>query len=178
MTAKEEKDAKGGSTVLIAISALVALGAAYGVYYCYDQARKSEDLLIRSKSEYKKMGEMKRPVEEYLRQRKGRAPVAGDNTEDMMVFLDKKSRESQIPPGSITLSKNNSSNVGTWVETSYTATLSGTKDAGIRKQPLVEFLRRVEAERRSTKVKSLQLAFSGDEFKSSTITFSEFTPKQ
>ncbi|RPH42559.1 MAG: hypothetical protein EHM91_09300 [Planctomycetota bacterium] len=174
--AKESKDS--GSMVVIALSALLALGAAGGVWYCYGETAKAEALLVRSKGEYKKMAEQKRAVEEYKRVNKGKKEATVETNEDMMVFLDKKSREAQIPPTSITFSKNAPSQLATWVETSYTATLQGNKDAPVKKNPIVDFLRRVEAERRATRVRSLQLVFNGDDLKSAMITFSQFTPKQ
>ena len=41
----------------------------------------------------------------------------------------------------------------------------------------IDFLRKVEAERKNTKVKTLQLVYAGDDFKTATITISQFTPK-
>ena len=174
--AQEKKDS--GSMMVIALSALLALGAAGGVWYCYGETAKAEALLQRSKGEYKRMAEQKRPVEEFLRQNKGKKLAQGETDENMLVFLDKKSREAQIPPTSITFSKNAPNQLAAWVENSYTATLQSGKDAAVKKNPIVDFLRRVEMERRATKVRSLQLAFSGDDLKSAVITFSQFTPKQ
>jgi hypothetical protein len=171
--AKKAKEKDGSSTMVIAMSAILALGAAYGVYYCYDEALKAEATLERSKEEYKKMGGWKRPVEDFLRKNKGKQ--APESTEDMMVFLDKKAREAQIQTGSITFSKTPPNNLTSWIETVYTATLTG-KDP-IKKAPLVDFARKVEAERRLTKVRSLQLVLSGEDVKNATITISQFTPK-
>jgi hypothetical protein len=168
---------QSNSTMVIAISALLALGAAGGVYFCYDEARKSEDLLTRSKDEYRKMAQYKRPVEEFVRSNKGRPVAAAETTEDLVTFLDRKSRESQIPPGIFNIAKNADSTLANWKEGSYTVTLQGSKEAPVKKTPVVDFLRKVEAERRSTKLKSLQLAFSGDDFRSVTLTFSQFLPK-
>jgi hypothetical protein len=174
--AKETKDKNGGggSMTVIALSALLALGAAGGVYYCYGEAEKAESDLNRAKGEYKKMAEWKKPVEDFLRKNKGK-PAAAETNEDMMVFLDRKARESQIATGSITFSKTPPINLSAWTETVYTATLTG-KDP-VKKNPIVDFLRKVESERRTTKVKTLQLQFSGDDFKNATITFSQFAPK-
>jgi hypothetical protein len=174
--AAEGKEKEGSSSMVIIFSALLALGAAGGVYYFYDEAAKAESMLNRAKDEYKKMAERKRPVEDFLRSRKGR-PTAPSNNEDMLVFLDKKARESQIPPGSITFAKNPPNQLKDWMEVPFLATLQGNKDAGVKRLTVVDFLRKVETERRSTKVKSLQLLFGGDEFKSATITLSEFTSK-
>ena len=175
--AAETKGKESSSTMVIALSALLALGAAGGVYYFYDEAQKSESRLNRSKEEYKKMAERKKPVEEFLRQSKGRKATTVNSNEDMLVFLDKKSRESQIPAGAIPFTKNPSNNLTAWTETTYTGTFQGGKDAGFKRLLVVDFLRRVETERRSTKVKALQLVFSGDDLKSGSLTFSEFTPK-
>lgn len=172
--AKDAKEKDGGSTTVIALSALLALGAAGGVYYCYDEAVKAEAALERSKEDYRKMAGWKKPVEDFLRKNKGK-PAAPETNEDMMVFLDRKARESQIGSGSITFSKTPPTNLTSWVETVYTATLTG-KDP-VKKNPIVDFLRKVEAERRNTKAKTLQLVYSGDDLKSATITFSQFTPK-
>ena len=174
--AKVTKDKDGGSMMVIAISALLALGAAGGVYYCYDEAGKAEASLERAKDEYKKMAGWKKPVEDHLRKNKGKAAVVETN-EDPLVFLDKKARESQIPPGIFNLAKNSPTMLASWKEESYTVTLQSSKDTAVKKVPVVDFLRKVEAERRSTKVKALQLAMNGDEFKSATITFSQFQPK-
>jgi len=174
--AQEKKDS--GSMMVIALSALLALGAAGGVWYCYGETAKAESMLLRSKGEYKRMAEQKRAVETYLRDNKGKKQASSETNEDMMVFLDKKSREAQIPPTSITFAKNAPGQLASWIENSYTATLQGNKDAPVKKNPIVDFLRRVESERRATKVRSLQLVFSGDDLKSAVITFSQFTPKQ
>lgn len=173
--AKEAKEKDAGSTMVAVLSALLALGAAYGVYFCYDEALKAESNLERAKEEYRKMGGWKKPVEEYLRKNKGKAAAAVEDNQDMMVFLDKKAREVQIPSGSITFSKTPPNNLPSWVETVYTATLTG-KDP-IKRNPIVDFLRKVEAERRLTKVRSLQLVLAGDELKNATITISQFAPK-
>lgn len=170
----KEKD--GGSSVVIAISALLALGAAGLVYYCWDESTRAADRLARAKEEYKKMALWKRPVEEYVRNTRGK-PTAVVDESDLMTFLDKKSRESQIPPGMFNLAKNNDTSLPGWKESSYTVTLQAGKDAAVKKAPLVDFLRKVETERRSTKVKALKLVMSGDEYKSALITFSQFQPK-
>src|SRR5205085_9037874 len=107
-------------TMVIVLSALLALGAAGGVYYFYEQARKSEETLQRSKDEYKKMADRKKAVEEYLRQRKGRPASGPESAEGMETFLDKKARESQIPAGSFTLTKSPPLTLGAWTEVSYT----------------------------------------------------------
>ncbi len=168
----------GGSAILVGALALLTLGAGGAVYYYHDQASKAEERLQRGKDEYRKMVDrMKKPVEEYLRTKKGR-PNAQDNQEDMMVFLDRKARQAQIPPQSFQPSKNTPQAVGTWKEESFTITLrGGGKESPIRRGPVVDFLRLVEMERRSAKTKNLQLQFAGDDFASATITISQFQPK-
>jgi hypothetical protein len=175
--AKEAKGKENSSTMVIVLSALLALGAAYGVYYFYDEAETAEKKLLRSKEEYKKMAERKKAVEEHLRAFKGRKATTSEDNTDMLVFLDKKARESQIPQGAVVFAKNPPTQLAAWTEVPYTATLQGSKEAGVKRLPIVDFLRRVETERRSTKVKALQLIFNGEEFKSATVTFSQFTPK-
>jgi hypothetical protein len=174
--AKDAKEKESGSTVVIALSALMALGAAGVVYYCCDEAGRAAEHLTRAKDEYKKMAQWKRPVEEYLRSNKGRSAAPVDES-DLMTFLDKKARESQIPPGIFNLAKNADTTLAAWKESSYTVTLQSSKETAVKKVPVVDFLRKVEAERRLTKVKSLQLSMNGDEFKSATFTFSQFQPK-
>lgn len=174
MAKEAAKEKEGNSLVVIAISALLALGAAAGVYYCYDESVKAEATLERSKDEYKKMGAWKKPVEDYLRKNKGKQ-AAPESNEDMMVFLDRKARESQIASGAITFSKTPPTNLAAWTETVFTATLT-SKDP-MKKTSIVDFVRKVETERKTTKVKTLQLIYSGDDIKSGTITFSQFTPK-
>jgi len=175
--AKGAKEKDGGSTTVILLSVVLALGAAGGVYYCYDEAMKAEEKLGRAKTEYKRMAEQKRAVEDFLRGKKGKTTAAAENTEDMMVFLDKKARESQIPQGGVVFSKNAPNMLTSWVETTFTAAFQAQKDSPVKKNPIVDFLRKVETEKRSTRVRSLQLVFDGDDLKSAQITFSQFTPK-
>lgn len=175
--AKGPKEKDGGSATAIVLSVLLALGAGGLVYYFHDEAEKAEGILTRSKDEYRKMAEEKRPVEEYLRQKRRSGPVEKESTEDLMTFLDKKARESQIPPTIFNISKTAGAPLANLVETSYTVTLQSTKETGLRRAAVVDFLRKVELERRSTKVKALQLSFGGDDLKSATITFSQFMPK-
>ena len=175
--AAEAKAKESNSTMVIVFSALLALGAAYGVYHFYDQAQKSESMLTRAKEEYKKMAERKKIVEDHLRQSKGKKATAVEKDEDMLVFLDKKARESQIPQGSIVFAKNPPVQLAAWTEIPFLATLQSNKEAAVKRLPIVDFLRRVETERRSTKVKALQLVFNGEDLKSATITLSQFAPK-
>src|SRR5688572_9590463 len=99
--AKDAEKKDGGSSMVILLSALLALGAGAGVYYCYDEAGKVEAELVRAKDQYKKMAAWRRFVEDFLRKNKGKAATL-ESTEDFMVFLDKKAREAQIPPGAVT----------------------------------------------------------------------------
>ncbi|HZE97122.1 MAG TPA: hypothetical protein VE981_08840 [Planctomycetota bacterium] len=175
--AADRKPKEGSSMTVIAVSVLLALGAGGVVWYFQDQAVKSENLLLRTKDEYRQMEKMKRPVEEYLRSRPKGPPVK-EEAGDMLTFLDRKAREAQIPPGVFTIAKNANATVGTWVESSYTVTLqSDKKDVPVKRVPVVDFLGRVERERKSAKSKSIQLTFAGDDLKNAIITFSQFQPK-
>jgi len=176
----DAKAKEGSSTTVIAAAGLLALAAAGGVWYYRELALKSEQNLSRAKDEYRQMSErMKRTVEEHIRNQKGRPKTPkGDEGGDLLTFLDRKAREVQIPPGSFTIAKNANTVVGPWQESSYTVTMqSDKKDAPVKRSPIVEFLGRVERERRSTKSKSIQLTFSGDDLKSAIISFSQFQAK-
>lgn len=174
------KAKEGSSTTVIAAAGLLALAAAGAVWYYRDLSQKSEQNLARAKDEYRQMVDrMKKPVEDYLRSQKGRPKVSkADEAGDLLTFLDRKAREAQIPPGSFTVAKNANIAVGPWQESSYTVTLQGeNKDSPVKRSPVVDFLGRVERERRSTKSKSIQLTFSGDDLKSAIISFSQFQAK-
>jgi|SRR5579862_2425777 len=174
----EGKPKEGSSATILALAGLIGVGALGLVYYFHDQATKAEALLLRTKDEYRQMQErMKKPVEEYIRVTKGRVAPKED-TGDMLTFLDRKAREAQIPPGVFTIARNASAVVGNWQESSYTVTLqSDKKDSLVKRNPVVDFLGKVERERRSAKTKSLQLTFAGDDLKSAVIGFSQFQPK-
>jgi hypothetical protein len=177
--ADETKPGSGSTTMVLAAAALLGLGAAGAVYWCHDQALKAEQNLLRAREEYKEMTDrMKKPVEDYIRKTKGQPPAPKEpEGGDMLTFLDRKARESQVPPGSLVISKNANATVGNWVESSYTATLQGGKDAPIKRNPVVDFLSRVERDRKSAKTKSIQITFAGDDFKQAIVTFSQFQPK-
>ena len=175
--AKEGKAKEGGSTMILLLAGLIGLGALGLVYYFHEQATKAELLLLRTKDEYRQMQEqMKKPVEDFVRV-KGRIPPKED-AGDVLTFLDRKAREAQIPPGVYTIARNATAVVGNWQESSYTVTLqSDKKDSPVKRTPLVDFLGKVERERRSVKTKSIQLTFAGDDLKSAVIGFSHFQPK-
>jgi hypothetical protein len=175
--ANEGKAKGGSSTSVMALAGLIGLGALGLVYYFHAQADKAEKLLIQTKDDYRQMQErMKKPVEDFVRV-KGRIPPKED-TGDMLTFLDRKAREAQIPTGVFTIARNASAVVGNWQESSYTVTLQGDKkDNAVKRNPVVDFLGKVERERRSAKTKSLQLTFAGDDLKSAVIGFSQFLPK-
>jgi hypothetical protein len=168
----------GSSTTVIAIAALLAAGAAGGVYWFHDQAQKAEQNLVRSKDDYRQMSQvMKKPVEEYLRRIKLQPGIVKDDGGDLLTFLDRKARETGVPPGSLVISKNANATVGNWVESSYTATLQGTKDAPVKKNPVVDFIGLDERQRPSTKTKSIQVTYAGEDFRQAVITFAHFQPK-
>ena len=176
--AKEGKAKEGGSMTVIALAGLLGLAALGLVFYFRDQAGKAAELLVRSKDEYRQMQDRKKAVEEYVRKNKGRPP-AGKEEGDVLTFLDRKARESKIPAGGFTIAKNATATVGNWQENSYTVTMqSEKKDSPVPRDPVVDFIGKVERERRSTKTKSLQLTFLGNDFKTAIISFSHFQPKQ
>ena len=172
--AKDAEKKDGGSSMVILLSAVLALGAGAGVYYCYVEAGKAEAELTRAKNEYRQMAGWKKPVEDFLRKNKGKTTTP-EAAVDPMVFLDKKAREAQIPPGAVTFAKTPTVNLASWTETVYTATMT-SKDP-IKKSQVVDFIRKVESERSTMKVRALQLGYTGDDFKNATITFSHFIPK-
>jgi len=176
--AKDDKAKGGSSTTVIVLAGLLGLGVLGLVYYFQDQAAKAEKLLLQTKGEYREMQErMKKPVEDYIRV-KGKAPPKAEDASDMLTFLDRKAREAQIPAGFFTIARNSTSVVGNWQESSYTVTLqSDKKDSAVKRGPLVDFLGKVERERRSAKTKSIQITFAGDDLKQATIGFSQFQPK-
>jgi hypothetical protein len=176
---KDGKAKDGSSPVIIAIAAVLGVGAVGLVYTFQDQASQAEKLLLQSKEDYREMQQkMKKPVEEYVRQQKGRPTAKEEPSGDLLTFLDRKARDSQIPPGVFTIARNATSVTGNWQESSYTVTLqSDKKETAIKRSPLVDFLGKVERERRLTKTKSIQLTFAGDDLKSAIIGFSQFQPK-
>lgn len=176
--AKDGKSKEGGSTTIIALAGLLGLGALALVFHFRGQAGKAEELLLRSKDEYRQMQDRKKAVEEYRRKNIKDRPQPGKDEGDMLTFLDRKARESQIPAGGFTIAKNATATVGNWLESSYTITLqSEKKDSPVLRNPVVDFIGKVERERRSTKTKSLQLTFAGNDFKTAIISFSHFQPK-
>ena len=172
------KEKEGSSTVALVGTALLALAAAGVVGWFWKQAGKAGDDLQRSKGEYRNMVDvMKKPVEEYVRVRKSRGAAVSDTGEDMLTFLDRKARQAQIPAGLLNITRNQNLATGGWTETSYTVTMrSPSKENPVRRDPVVDLLRLVETERRTTKSKNLQLAFTGSELTSATITFSQYQP--
>ena len=176
---KDGKTKEGGSGAVLAVAGLLGLAALGLVFYFRDQAFQSEKSLTQAKDDYREMQQkMKKPVEEYIRTQKGRPAQKEEASGDLLTFLDRKAREAGIPPGSFTISRNPASVTGAWQESSYTVTLqSEKKDVPIKRGPIVDFLAKVEKERRSTKSKSIQLTFAGDDLKSAVIAFSQFQPK-
>jgi hypothetical protein len=177
--AKDAKAKEGSSTTVIVLAGVLGLGALGLVFYFQEQAAKAEKLLLQTKGEYKEMQDrMKKPVEDYVRLNKGRSAQKEEPAGDMLTFLDRKARDAQLPPGVFTIARNSSAVVGNWQESSYTVTLQGEKkETPVKRAQLVDFLGKVERERRSAKSKSLQLTFAGDDLKSAIIGFSQFQPK-
>ena len=162
----------------LALAGLLGLGAVGLVFYFKTQAEKAEQNLLRSKNEYIEMQRTKKVVEQYIRNNKGNKATAKEDVGDMLTYLDRKARDSSLAPGSFTVAKNATATVGNWLESSYTVTLqSEKKESPIKRGPVVDFLARVEKDRRSAKSKSIQLTFAGEDFKTAIIGFSQFMPK-
>jgi len=178
--AKDGTSRDGGSSVAFVIAGALALGALGLVYYFHGQAAAAEKALVQSEDDYREMQQrMKKPVEDFVRRTKGQpAGPKEEPTGDLLIFLDRKAREAQVPAGSFTITRNATSTTGAWQESSYTvAFLTEKKDTLIKRNPVVDFLGKVERESPSTKSKTLQITFSGDDLKSATIGFSQFKPK-
>lgn len=178
--AKDGTTRDGGSSVAFIVAATLALGALGLVYYYHGQAAAAEKALLQSEDDYREMQQrMKKPVEDFVRRTKGQpATPKEEPTGDLLTFLDRKAREAQIPAGSFTITRNATSTTGAWQESSYTVSFqTEKKESLIKRNPVVDFLGKVERESPSTKSKSIQLTFSGDDLKSATIGFSQFKPK-
>jgi hypothetical protein len=171
--AKEGRGGGGGAAVFLLAALVLGLG---GLVFHFDQeARKAERELARVKDEYREMVRLKRPVEEHLKSQKGRGAGTEPRNEDLVTFLSRKATQAQIPANLFSIARNPNLTSGGWKEDSFTVTLRGTKENPIPRASVVDFIRLVEQERPSIRVKNLNLAFAGDPFQSATLTFSAFT---
>lgn len=166
---------EGRSSVVVGLSILVISALGGLVWYFREEAGRAGRELERAKSEYREMVRLKKPVEEYVKNRSRRpgadAVKAG---EDLVTFLSRKATQAQIPANLFSIAKNPDLTSGQWKESSFTVTLRGTKENPVARGPVVDFIRLVEQERPSMKVKNMNLAFAGDPFQSAALTFSSF----
>jgi hypothetical protein len=170
------KAGEGKSGVVVGLSILVISGLGVLVWRLREEAGKEERLLERAKGEYREMVRLRKPVEEYVRDR-ARKPDAGTKPgEDLVTFLSRKAVQAQIPANLFSIAKNPDLATGSWKESSYSVTLRGTKENPVARGPVVDFARLVEQERPSVKLKNLNLAFAGDPLQSAALTFSLFEP--
>ena len=166
---------EGRSSVAVGISIVLIAGLGGLVWYFREEAERAGRELERAKNDYREMVRQKKPVEEYLKNQKaGKGTDAVKVGEDLVTFLSRKATQAQIPANLFSIAKNPDLTSGGWKETSFTVTLRGTKDAPVARGPVVDFVRLVEQERLSIKVKNLNLAFAGDPFSAATFTFSSF----
>jgi hypothetical protein len=163
---------KTGGAAAIAVSGLLVLGLGGLSFWLHGQAKKAEDLLARSKREYREMADrMKKPVEESKRRGSRAVERSAEGLDE--AFLDRKRAQAQIPQPLFKLTPGRDKMAG-WKETSFTVSLQGSKESPVARGPLVDFLAAVESERPSARVKNLTLSFAGDHFTSVTVTLSSF----
>jgi hypothetical protein len=170
------KSNEGKSSVVVGLSILVISGLAALVWYFRDEAETAGRELERNKQEYRDMVRMKKPIEDYLknRSRKAGADPGSKPGEDLVTFLSRKATQAQIPANLFSIAKNPDLTSGGWKESSFTVTLRATKDNPVARGPVVDFIRLVEQERPSLKVKNMNLVFAGDPLQSAALTFSSF----
>ncbi len=168
------KATEGKSSVVVGFSILLISGLGGLVWYFREEADRAGRELERAKTDYREMVRLKRPVEEYLRNRSRRPGTEARPGEDLVTFLSRKATQAQIPANLFSIAKNPELASGGWKESSFTITLRGTKENPVARGPVVDFIRLVEQERPSIKVKNMNLAFSGDPFSSAALTFSSF----
>lgn len=165
------KGGSGGGALAI-ISALAGVGLLGAIVWLHGEASREEEAFERAHRDYREMVDrMKLPVAAYLKGRKGVNPGA---SEDLFTFLSRKATTAQIPPSIFRLQRNQELKTGGWVERSYTVNLQGTKEAPVSRDAVVNFVRLVETERPSVRVKNLSLTFGSGELGSAALTFSAF----
>lgn len=165
------KGGSGGGALAI-LSALAGVGLLGAIVWLHGEASREEEEFDRAKRNYREMVDrMKGPVAAYLKGRKGTNPNAN---EDLLTYLSRKATTAQIPPAIFRIQRNQELKTGGWVERSYTVNLQGTKEAPVSRASVVNFVKLVETERPSVRVKNLSLTFGGDDLGSAALTFSAF----
>ena len=169
------KSGEGKSNVVVGLSILLISGLGGLVWYLREESERAGRELERAKQDYRDMVRMKKPIEEYLKNRSRKTTDPGSRPgEDLVTFLSRKATQAQIPANLFSIAKNPDLTSGGWKESSYTVTLRGTKENPVARGPLVDFIRLVEQERPSLKVKNLNLNFAGDPLQNAALTFSSF----
>lgn len=170
--AEEPKEGRTG--LWFAVLGILCAAAAGGAVWLSAEAAAGEEALERAKLDYRDMVKWRPAVEDY---RKKQGGAGGRPSEgDTMTFLSRKATASKIPPNLFSVQRNPPLKTGGWSEESFTVTLRGNKEEPVRRDAVVDFIRLVETERPSVKVKNLQLAFAGDPLATAVITFSTFEP--
>jgi len=169
--AEEPKEARTG--LWFALLGILCAAAAGGAVWLSAEAAAGEEALERAKRDYRDMVKWRPAVEDFRRkQGSGGRPTDGDT----LTFLSRKASAAKIPPNLFSIQRNPPLKTGGWSEESFTVTLRGTKEEPVKRDAVVDFIRLVETERPSVKVKNLQLSFAGDPLATAVITFSTFEP--
>lgn len=165
------KTSSGGAGALAAVTLLLGAGLIGLIIWLHGETNREESALERSKGEYREMVDRMKPaVAAFLKGEPGK-PASG---EDLLTYLSRKATQAKIPSNIFRIQRNQELKTGGWIERSYTVNLQGTKDAPVTRDAVVDFVRLVETERPSVRVKNLSLAFAGPELGSAALTFSAF----
>jgi hypothetical protein len=174
--AKSPKEAKAGAgKTLFWGFFILAVAIAAASSFLYKESERAREALEESKRDYQEMQRLKRIIAEG-KARMRRLPSQKESGEDILPFLERKRAQAGIPQNLFTVARNSPVKQGGWMETSYTVTLRGTKDAPIPRTSIVDFVVAVENERPTIKSRNLNLAFAPQsaDFSSVSITFSQF----
>lgn len=168
------KATSGGAGALIAITALLGAGLVGVIVWLHGEAGREEETLDGAKRKYREMVDRMKPaVAAYLKKQGGAKPTPGGN-EDLLIFLSRKATEASIPSAIFRVQRNQELKMGGWREQSYTINLQGAKDAPVSRDAVVNFVRLVETQRPSVRVKNLSLVFGGADLASAGVTFASF----
>ena len=165
------KKGGGGGGALAAALLLLAAGLSAFTVWIRGEAIREEEGLDRVKAEYREMVDRMKPA--VLLYLKG-AKTPSNPNEDLLTFLSRKATQAQIPASLFKIQRNQELKTGGWRELSYSVSLQGAKDAPVSRVAVADFIRLVETERPSVRVKNLSLAFAGDNLGQASVTFSAF----
>lgn len=165
----------GGAGALVAITTLLGAGLIGLIVWLSGETSREEAALDRAKREYREMVDRMKPaVAPYL----AKKPGAAVPNEDLLTFLSRKATQAKIPASIFRIQRNQELKSGGWREQSYTVNLQGAKDAPVSRAAVADFVKLVETDRPSVRVKNLSLAFAGDDLGSASLTFSAFDRDQ